>query len=69
MKPYRRRIKNLERALDEIIRVIVKRGDEPEKVLVMNHNCHPHLIYKRQPDEGANTFLQRAGCQQISAND
>lgn len=69
MKQYKRRIENLERAMNETIRVIIKRGDEPKKVLVMNRNRCPHLIYKRQPDEGANTFLQRAGCKQIRTND
>lgn len=62
MKQYRRRIENLERAIDETIRVIVKRGDEPEKVLVMRRNEPPHQTYTRESEEDAAAFLQRAGC-------
>lgn len=62
MKQYRRRIENLERAIDETIRVIIKRDNEPEKVLVMRLNEPPHLTYIREHGESAAVFLRRAGC-------
>ena len=62
MKPYRRRIENLERAIDETIRVIVKRGDEPDRVIVMRKNEPPHQSYNRNPGENVTDFLRRTGC-------
>ena len=62
MKQYRRRIENLERTIDETIRVIVKRDTELEKVLVMRRDEPPHQTYTRESEESAAAFLQRAGC-------
>ena len=63
MKPYRRRIENLERAIDETIRVIVMRDEEPDQVLVMHKNSPPHQKYTRAQGEDAVDFLCRAGCE------
>lgn len=68
MKQYRRRIENLERAIEQIIRVIVLRDEEPDQVIIIRYGHRPHLTYERRLDENANTFLQRAGCQQIGNN-
>lgn len=65
MKQYRRRIENLERTIDETIRVIVKRDTELEKVLVMRRNEPPHQTYTRKAGEDAGVFLLRAGCSTV----
>jgi len=62
MKPYRRRIENLERAIGETIKVIIKRDEEPQSVLVMRRNEPPHQRYTREAGESAASFLLRAGC-------
>lgn len=62
MKQHKRRIENLERAMNETIRVIVKRDTEPEKVLVMRRSEPPHQTYTRNTKESPVAFLQRAGC-------
>lgn len=61
MKQHKRRIENLERAMNETIRVIVKRDTEPEKVLIMRRNEPPHQTYIREPGESTIIFLRRAG--------
>ncbi len=67
MKQHKRRIENLERAMNETIRVIVKRDAEPEKVLVMRRDEPPHQTYTRALGESAHEFLRRAGCMAITA--
>jgi hypothetical protein len=62
MKQHHRRIKNLERAIEQTIRVIVMRDEGPDQVLVMRKNEPPHQKYFRDQGESATDFLRRAGC-------
>lgn len=68
MKQHKRRIENLERAMNETIRVIVKRDNEPEQVIVMRKNEPPRQRFNRNPGESATDFLRRAGCASQLAN-
>lgn len=69
MNKYRRRIENLERTIDETIRVIVMRDNEPDQVILIRKNAPPHQTYTRDIGENVAAFLNRSGRKPNDAKD